>query len=127
MSPIFLYCFFFFSFLGPHLWHMKFPRLGVELKLQPLATATATARPDVSHICNLHHSSQQCWILNPLTKARNRTRNLIVTRLIHFCCATRETPLYYVYSNSQYFLSLNQKTYKIMKNSIWVFSRLWPP
>ena len=25
--------FFLFFFLGPHLWHMEVPRLGVELKL----------------------------------------------------------------------------------------------
>ena len=25
--------FFFFSFLGPHLWHVEFPRLGVESEL----------------------------------------------------------------------------------------------
>ena len=28
--------------------------------------ATATATPDPSRICDLHHSSWQCWILNPL-------------------------------------------------------------
>ena len=33
---------------------------------------------DLSHICNLHHSSWQCRILNPLGKARDRTRNLTV-------------------------------------------------
>ena len=26
--------FFFFCFLGPYLWHMKVPRLGVKLELQ---------------------------------------------------------------------------------------------
>ena len=55
--------FFSLSFLGLHLWHMEIPGLGVESKLQPMAYATATAMPDLSHICNLHHSS---WaILNP--------------------------------------------------------------
>ena len=27
---------------------------------------------------NLYHSSQQCWILNPLSEVRDQTRNLIV-------------------------------------------------
>ena len=27
------FCFFFFVFLGPHPWHVKVPRLGVELEL----------------------------------------------------------------------------------------------
>ena len=26
--------------------------------------------PDLSHICDLYHSSRQCWVLNPLSKAR---------------------------------------------------------
>ena len=32
-----------------------------------------TATPDPSHVCNLHHSSWQCRILNPLDEARART------------------------------------------------------
>ena len=38
-----------------------------------------TATWDPSPICNLHHSSRQCWILNPLGKARDWTCNLMVT------------------------------------------------
>ena len=45
------------------LQHMEVPRLGVELELQLLAYTTATATQDPSHTCDLHHSSQQCWIL----------------------------------------------------------------
>ena len=37
------------------------------------AYTTATATPDLSHICDLHHSSQQRQILNPLKEARDRT------------------------------------------------------
>ena len=62
-----------FCILGSHRWHMEVPRLGVESELQPLAYAIATAMPDLSHTCNLHHSSQQCQILNPLMEARDRT------------------------------------------------------
>ena len=60
-----------FIFLGPHLWHIEVPRLGVQLELQLLAYATATATPDPSRVCDLHHSSWQCWILNPVSKARD--------------------------------------------------------
>ena len=60
-----------FVFLGPHLQHMQVPRLGVESKLQLLACATAVAVLDPSHICDLHHSSRQRWILNPLSGARD--------------------------------------------------------
>ena len=55
---------------------MEVPRLGIELELQLLAYITATAMWDPSHICDLHHSSRQCRILNPLSEARDRTRNL---------------------------------------------------
>ena len=52
---------------------MDVPRPGVELEL-PLPTyATATSTPDLSHICYLHHSLRQCWILDPLSEARDRT------------------------------------------------------
>ena len=40
-------------------------RLGVELELQLPAYATAIATSDPRRICNLHCSSQQCWIFNP--------------------------------------------------------------
>ena len=42
---------------------MEIPRLGVESELQLLAYATATAMQDPSHVCDLHHSSQQHWSL----------------------------------------------------------------
>ena len=51
---------------------MEIPRLGVksELQLPVTATATATATPDLSHICDQHHSSQQHRILNPQSKGQ---------------------------------------------------------
>ena len=62
-----VYSFFFFLvFLGPHSWHTEAPKLGVKLELQLLAYATATAMPDPSHVWDLHHSTPQCQILNPL-------------------------------------------------------------
>ena len=61
--------FFFFALVG----HMEGPMLGAESALQPLAYTTATATLDPSRICNLHHSSQQGWILSPLREARDRT------------------------------------------------------
>ena len=62
---------FLFFFFRANLWHMEVPRLGVESKLELLAYTTATATQDLSHICDLHHSSQQRRILNPLSKARD--------------------------------------------------------
>ena len=37
---------------------------------------TDTAMLDPNHVCNLHHSSQQRQILNPLSEARDQTRVL---------------------------------------------------
>ena len=58
---------------------MEVPRLGVESELQLPATATATAMQDPSRIYDLHHSSWQHQILNPLSKARDRTHILMDT------------------------------------------------
>ena len=67
-----------FSFLGLHLQHMEVPRLGVELELQLPAYTSGTAMQDPSRVCDLHHSSQQHQILNPLSEARDRTLILMV-------------------------------------------------
>ena len=67
----FLVCFFvFFSFfLRLHLQHMEVP--GLELELQVPAYTTATATPDPSHVCDLHHSVRQHQIFNLQSKARD--------------------------------------------------------
>ena len=64
---------------------MEVPRLGVKLELQLLVYTTATAMQDPSRIGNLHHSSRQCRILNPLSEARDRTLDLMVPSRIRFC------------------------------------------
>ena len=72
----------FFFFLVLPLWHMKVPRLMVELELQVLALTTATEIPVLSCICNLCFSFQQHQILNPVSKARDWTCILIDTSLL---------------------------------------------
>ena len=47
---------------------------------------------DPSHVCNLHHSSRQCQILNSLSKAKDWTHNLMVPSQIHFRWAMTGTP-----------------------------------
>ena len=69
---------------GAHMWHMEVPRLGVESELQLPAYTVATAMPDPSNICDLHHSSQQCWILNPLREAKDRAHILMDTNQVHY-------------------------------------------
>ena len=63
--------FFFFFFLGLHRRHMEVPRLGVESELQLLAYTTAAAMQNLSHVCDLHPSSRQHQIPNPLSEARD--------------------------------------------------------
>ena len=57
---------------------MEVPRIWVESELQVLAYARGTATQDLSHVYDLHHSSRQCQILNPLSEARDQTHNLMV-------------------------------------------------
>ena len=64
------------------LQHIEVPKLGVKSKLQLPAYTTATATPDPSHVCNLHHSLWQCQILNQLSEARDRTRILMDASLV---------------------------------------------
>ena len=78
-------------FLGPHPQHTEVPRLGVESELQLPAYTTATATWDLSNVCDLHHSSWQCWIFNPLSGARDGTCNFMVPSQICFG-ATMGTP-----------------------------------
>ena len=53
----------FFVFLGPHLWHVEFPRIGIETELQLPVYTTAIA------MLGLSHSSQH-------TTALGNTRSL---------------------------------------------------
>ena len=71
----FVFCFLFFLFfffLWLDLQHMEVPRLGIQSELQPPAYTTATATQDPSHVYDLHHSSRQHQIINPLSKAKDQ-------------------------------------------------------
>ena len=66
------------------------PRLGVKLEVQLSAYTTATATQDLSHFCDLYHSSQQRRILNTLSEARDWTHVLMDTSRVHYSWATIE-------------------------------------
>ena len=53
---------------------------------------------DQNHICDLHHSSGQPQILNPLSEARDQTHNVTVPSQIRFPCATTGTLLNLLWS-----------------------------
>ena len=98
-KPLFILklCLFFFSFLfcflGLYPRHMEVLRLGVQLELLLPACTTATVTSYPSRICDLHHSSRQRWILDPLSEARDQTRVLMDTSQVHYHCTTVGTPL----------------------------------
>ena len=77
--------FFVFCFLGLHPRHREVPRLGVQSDLWLPPCATATTPPDLSHIFKLQHSSEQQWILNPLSKAWDQTYLFMDTSWAPYC------------------------------------------
>ena len=97
---ILFYFILFFVVLGPHLWHMEVPRLGVKSEVQLLAYTISTAMLDLSHVCDPHYSSQQPRILNSLSEARDRTCVLMDTSQIGFLLSHNE--------NSSVFLIFKQ-------------------
>ena len=59
----------------------------------PMAFGGSQARrPIGATAAGLHHSSWQRWLLNPLSKARVQTHNLMVPSWICFWCTTTGTP-----------------------------------
>ena len=90
--PLAFFFFFFFSLFMAIPAAYGSSQAGVESELHLLAYTTATAMQDPSHICILHHSSRQCHILNPLSEARDGTRNLMIPSQIRFHCAIMGTP-----------------------------------
>ena len=100
--------FLFFVLLGPHLQHMEVRRLGVNSELQLPAYTTATAMQDLSHICDLHHSSRQCQILNRLSEARDQIRILMDASWVNHRATTR-TPQVSYFSMHQFSTSQMKK------------------
>ena len=86
-----------FNFLGPY------PKARGPVGATAADLCHGHTTQDPSHVCNLHHSSRQRWILNPLRKARDRTHNLTIPSQIPFCCTTMGTPMQAVIGNTKLF------------------------
>ena len=72
----------FFFFQGCIQQHMEVHRLRSEWSYSCRPTPTTIAMPDLSHICDLHHSSWQCQILNPLRPGTEPVSSRILVRFI---------------------------------------------
>ena len=65
----------FFCILGPRMWHMVVPRLGVNSEMQLYSYAIATATQDPSCVCNL---------LKSLSEARHCSHILMDATWFHY-------------------------------------------
>ena len=85
MNLVLVFSFYFICFFkGLHPQHMQVPRLGAESELQLPTYTTATAARGPSRICDLHRSSRQRQIPDPLSEAREGTRIHMDTSWIPF-------------------------------------------
>ena len=85
-----LFFFFFFFFSAVSTYGKSLARGWIGAAAPGFATATAT--PDLSLACDLHHSSWQCRILNPQNKARDQAQILMDTSQAHYHWAMTGTP-----------------------------------
>ena len=79
--------FFFFLWAAPAVW--KFPGEGLNWSW---TYTTTTEMQDPSRVCELHCSSQQHQILNPLRESRDWTHFLMDTSWVRYPWATTGTP-----------------------------------
>ena len=82
----------FFVFLGPHPQHME---VGSQARglIGTVATSLSYSHSNAGSERRLQPTPQR-WILNPLSKARDGTHNLMIPSQICFCCATMGSPIY---------------------------------
>ena len=82
--------FFFFFFLGLQLEHLEAPRLGCLIGTAAASLHHSNTRSEPHP--SLYHSSWQCGILSPLSKARDRTLGLMDTSQVCYNWARTGTP-----------------------------------
>ena len=93
---------------------MEIPRPRVKAELQLLAYMAATEMQNLSHICDLHHSSRQHQILNLLNKAMDQSNILTDISQILFCCTTMGTPFIQFILKNTVFAAIKSWTTKII-------------
>ena len=89
-----LWVFFFFLFRAePTAYRISQARGRIRAAATSLHRSPSNTGSELlSCVCDLQHSSRQRWITDPLNEATDRTRILMDTSRIRFCCATVGTP-----------------------------------
>ena len=88
----FFFLFFFCLFRAALMAYGGSQARGCWIRIQLPTYTIAEATRDLSCICNLHHSSWQCCILNALSEARDRACIFTDTSQVRFSWAMRGTP-----------------------------------
>ena len=93
---VFFFCLFgcFFGLPGECVGSQARGRIGAVATGLRQSYSNAGSEPRLPH---LHHSSRQLRILNPLSKVRDRIRNLMVPSQIRFRCATTGTSSFFFF------------------------------
>ena len=133
-SQFFGFCFFFLLFrVTPTVYGGSQARDQIRATAAGKRHSHSKAGSELS--VDLHHSSWQCQIPDPLSEARDQTRILVDSSRICFCCATRGTPglsFFKVYRHRNDFLNLtpmlpNRFIQHLSKESKWIESFLSSP
>ena len=103
-------------FLG--IWKFQVEGSSPSCSCRPCVTAPATQ--DLSRVCDLHHSSGQCQIINPLSRAKDQTCILMDTSQFCFHGATR-TPYSAILIPSYIFFWHLKQRYLAFKLTVWEF------
>ena len=97
MDPVYLLYIIFFSFF--FFW------VGGLFRATSGAYGSSQNRGQIGvTAADLHHSSQQCWIFNPLNGVWDQTCFLMDTSWFHYCWATTGTLSFTFFSKSKIFL-----------------------
>ena len=82
----------FVCFLGLHMRHMGSSQARGWIRATAAGLHLRYSNTRSELVCDLYHSSRQCKIVNPLSRAGDGTNILMNTSWVHYCWATMGTP-----------------------------------
>ena len=95
--------FFFSLFRGAPVAYAGFLARG-QIRAATASLHHSHLTPNPSCICDLHHSSWQCEILNPLSEARDWTGILMDTGRVYYHRATMGIPQFWIFIQNWIFI-----------------------